>query len=562
MKDWLSGAEKLGAAIGIVTTLLLVLGYLNLSTYVKALGFEGILLGHGAKQYAQYFAYGFGVLYQIALSTGAALAIVLSAGWAVHRPLRRVLRCRFGRCHAPFWLDAVLTAVALAALVVILPLAAGAVPLSSPLSPEADPLRCVVIGSYLRRGFLFGLACLTVLLLGLIMRWWWQRLGSRRRSPAAMAGLLTCAMALTISLPSLPAINGKLFLPVDVAWVELLTKTQASGGLSPAVDGWLLVVMPEAYGLWRKPTESRGQPRPVILSRSAVITMAIDPARRRPLAELLAPELRTVCDRKETTTMLSKRIGLAFALLVVAAGLVLARVDMATAADAGAADGAVRIAFDRWQGFFSVAKNGLVDFMRVVETLPHSFRGDDGELKNGVTDKGAGDIWVHDLTTQQSRRLTSDGGYRSPHGSPDGNWVCFLRGGHPGIMRRDGSARRIIDDGGAYRQLLGCDMDTGEVLLGDADGRVLLLSLQDGKARPVMPELDGEPIPVDRLLAFSRLAPDGRRVYVRAEEGVWRLLVTRRDYLEPRVLLTQDRPIADPTWTGSGAEVLWVAEAR
>jgi hypothetical protein len=248
-------------------------------------------------------------------------------------------------------------------------------------------------------------------------------------------------------------------------------------------------------------------------------------------------------------------------LLVVAAVLVLARVDTVTAADAGAADGVAGIAFDRWQGFFAVAKNGLVDFMRIVETLPHSFRGDDGQPSDAVGGEGTGDIWVYDPTTQRSRRVTHDGGYRSPQGSPDGEWVCFLRGGHPGIMRRDGSARRTIDDGGSYRQLLGCDMDTGEVLLGDADGRVLLMRLQDGKVRPVMPELEGEPIPVDRLLAFSRLAPDGRRLYVRAEEGVWRLLVTRRDYLEPRVLLTRDRPIADPSWTGSGAEALFVAAA-
>ena len=475
LQGWLDSIGKLGAAIGTLVTLLLVLGYAGLSAQIDALGF------------------------------------------------------------------------------------AGDIPdVPSPLEADADPRRCLVFGPYWIRQLIFGLLCLNVLLLGVAMRGWWRRLQRWRQPWLGVVGLLICALGLTIALTSVPVVYGKLFLPDEYPWVDL-RPTGAPPAEGALVQGWLVIATPDALGLWIIGDQTPGPARLGVVDRSAVNSIEIVPERRQSLAQLVAPELQVDCNQRDAKAMLKRPLLPAFVLLVIGAGLALARAETTTVLSQNLAQTATRLPIEQWQGFFAAAKAGLDDLLRVVETLPRSFRGDEDEAHGATDGETTGDIWSYDLTTDTSQRLTNDGGYRSPQGSANGQWVCFLRHGHLGIMRRDGSALRTFEAGGLYHQLVSCRMDTGEAMLADVEGRIFLMSLEDGMARQVVPTLDdSQPIELNRLIALSRLAPDGRQVYVRSGEGIWRVLVNRRDYLEPKVLLSRSRPIDEPSWTASGAQVLFV----
>jgi len=559
LQGWLDSVGKLGAAIGTLVTLLLVMGYAALSAQINAFGFQGTLLGLKPELSVQYFVYAFELLYYVFLASAVTSVAVMAPGLAVAWPIRRLLRGTSGPCRAPLWLDVALAALGMVALIKLVPLAAGSLSVPSPLGSNPSPSRCLALGPSWLRMPLLGLLCLSALLLGAAIRVLWQRLQRRRGRWFALAGLVASAAGLIVALPSIPILYGKLFMPDDYPWVSLrATAAPAAGGASVA-EGWLVVATPDAFGLWLAPHQADGPPRLGAFGRSAVSTIEIEPERRQSLAQLVAPDLRALCDQTETTTMLTKPLLPAFVVLVIGAGLALARAETTPVRSQSAAQDTSSIAVEQWLGFFAAAKTELDELLRIVETLPRSFRGDDDEPSSAADGETAGDIWLFDLTTNSSQRLTTDGGYRSPQGSRNGQWICFLRHGHLGIMRRDGGARQSFEDAGPYMHLLGCRMDTGEALLADAEGRIFLLSLADGGARQIVPTLDDrEPMDMDRLIDLSRLSPDGRQVYVRSGEGVWRLLVNRRDYLEPRMLLSSNQAIAEPSWATSGAEVLFV----
>jgi Tol biopolymer transport system component len=154
------------------------------------------------------------------------------------------------------------------------------------------------------------------------------------------------------------------------------------------------------------------------------------------------------------------------------------------------------------------------------------------------------EIWVHDLETDKSTRLTT--GWR-PLWTPDGRNVTFSRP-LEGIYMKPlgpGEARLILP------------LKTGHWLLGwTPDARTLLYAAMEGTPGSIWALTDGETrrIVGPGSIWSGRPSPDGRWVaYASLDSGNFKVLVSARDGGEPW-------PVADgtdPNWNAAGNEIYY-----
>jgi hypothetical protein len=121
-------------------------------------------------------------------------------------------------------------------------------------------------------------------------------------------------------------------------------------------------------------------------------------------------------------------------------------------------------------------------------------------LKGPGDEVATGEVWVAEVGSGTTRKLTAEGGFRSPVFSPKGNDVFVLKGTEVmRLGRTGGEARKVCAVAGAYK-LVGFSMDDGDkvlVVTEDDAGRsgVALLSIATGKT---------EALPYDAASAEDR----------------------------------------------------------
>lgn len=130
--------------------------------------------------------------------------------------------------------------------------------------------------------------------------------------------------------------------------------------------------------------------------------------------------------------------------------------------------------------------------VRKTETFWHKVLRVSGIAQSPSTLKGPGDevtrgtIWIADLASGRTRKVTSSGGFRSPVFLPGGNDILALKGSNAVRVRlADGQATNLFVVTGVAK-LVGCSEDDADkvlVVLRDSSGHpgVAFFSLSSGK---------------------------------------------------------------------------------
>jgi len=110
-------------------------------------------------------------------------------------------------------------------------------------------------------------------------------------------------------------------------------------------------------------------------------------------------------------------------------------------------------------------------------------------LKGGEDDLLSGQVWVADLPSGARRKITTDGGYRSPVYYPNCSDVLTLQGGYLVRISSSGQPAKLYSAGGITK-LIGFSVDGPEEVLAlkeDEAGRVspARLSTSTGKVIPL-----------------------------------------------------------------------------
>jgi hypothetical protein len=176
-----------------------------------------------------------------------------------------------------------------------------------------------------------------------------------------------------------------------------------------------------------------------------------------------------------------------------------------------------------------------------ISATPAAMKGDEETL--------VGDLWIVDLNTRASRRITRSGGYRSP---------IFLAGEMKALAIKGDDVVEIPVDGGEVKKLytikgfvklVGLNADDHDqvlVLSEDGEGRpsVELLSLKDGRrtALTFSPDSDEDSKMLAHIRGWERVYNDGGiTLYTKTEtrDGLagstieWSDVYLKKEKLEP-----------------------------
>lgn len=168
------------------------------------------------------------------------------------------------------------------------------------------------------------------------------------------------------------------------------------------------------------------------------------------------------------------------------------------------------------------------------------------------------DIWLYDLESGASSRMTHDGG-RAPVWSPDGSAVTYSR-----LKAPRGIYRQSVEDGGQAERLLalkdfhwlvGWTPDERTLVFGGFEERgdegtsySSILAVSDGKSRRVLGP---------GAIWGGRLSPDGRRIaYYLLEGGSYEVYVSPFPQGGTRWLIS-DRGGRDPSWGPDGKDLYY-----
>lgn len=193
-----------------------------------------------------------------------------------------------------------------------------------------------------------------------------------------------------------------------------------------------------------------------------------------------------------------------------------------------------------------------------------------GAMKGDSDASPAGDIWITDLASGGTRRLTREHGYR---------WPVFMPGDAALLALREEQLVRIPVDGGApsplfqvtgIRKLIGFDrQDPDSVLVLTVDRgrplRVLSLNRKSSEALPYDAQDPSQRRLLRHLEAQERVYGDVR-VYVREEsredlEGVRRwtdVYMSRADAAPRRITACEGNDCGQPSLSPSGGLVAYV----
>jgi Tol biopolymer transport system component len=176
-----------------------------------------------------------------------------------------------------------------------------------------------------------------------------------------------------------------------------------------------------------------------------------------------------------------------------------------------------------------------------------------------VDSLGARDVWVMDLTRNNTSRLTrSAESERSPVWSPDGNRIAYFKSGKIYVNNADGSSDETVlaDVSGVPRAW-------------SPDGKYVVYEHQEesrNRGLYLWPMMGGGPaIPVgrrDSVSAGGRFSPDSHFLaYVSDESGRQEIYIEALPPEKGRLKVSQSGGTT-PRWTSSGRELFYMAADR
>ena len=205
-----------------------------------------------------------------------------------------------------------------------------------------------------------------------------------------------------------------------------------------------------------------------------------------------------------------------------------------------------------------------------VSATPSAMKGDEETL--------AGDLWVADLDTRATRRITRDGGYRSPIFLAGENKLLAIKGEDLVEIAIDGGEARRLHAIKGIVKLVGLNADDRDQVMVLSEGErqrpsVELLSLKDGRrvslAFNVDSEEDGKMLA--HLRGWERVYDGGRIVlYAKTEtkEGLagstieWNDVYLKKGNQEPvNVSNCDGANCGQPSLSSNARYVVYVKEA-
>jgi len=172
--------------------------------------------------------------------------------------------------------------------------------------------------------------------------------------------------------------------------------------------------------------------------------------------------------------------------------------------------------------------------------------------------QGARDVWITDLTRDNTSRLTRTADTeRSPVWSPDGSRIAYFKAGKIYVKGADGTSEEslLADVSGVPRAW---SPDSKYVLYEHAN--------QPGERRLFLwPVSGGAPIPIgrrDSLAGAGRFSPDSRYLaYVSDESGREEVYIEALPPGKGRLKVSQDGGTT-PRWTSTGRELFYMGADR
>jgi hypothetical protein len=151
-----------------------------------------------------------------------------------------------------------------------------------------------------------------------------------------------------------------------------------------------------------------------------------------------------------------------------------------------------------------------------VAATPSTLKGADDQVANGQ-------IWLADVRANTRRKITSDGGYRSPVLLPDGTGILAIKAEQIVRLSMSSSTPQTVTKISGITKLIGFDRDDPSqvLLLAEDDAghaKVELFSLRDGKTTqlPYDPQSNQDRQMLEDLQGWQRSYGQGT-VYVRRE---------------------------------------------
>jgi len=201
-----------------------------------------------------------------------------------------------------------------------------------------------------------------------------------------------------------------------------------------------------------------------------------------------------------------------------------------------------------------------------ISVTPSAMKGDE----DGLT----GDVHVLDLTVKTSRRLTFNGGYRSPIFLPGETGLLALKGEDVVELPFDGGAEKKLYTINGVVKLVGVSQDDGTQVLylsRDREGQLTvgLLALSDGQETKLAynPESEEDKTLVARLSGWERVYDGGKiTLYTQLESKEasngkleWREVYLKRDSQQVEPITRCDGVnCGNPTLSQNGRYVAFI----
>lgn len=422
------------------------------------------------------------------------------------------------------------------------------------LDTDAAGILPLIIGKnsfepYLISGLALGAIVLTATVL-IVLVLAWRRQQNRAPVRVVVAGVLVC-----VAFPSF------MFIVASMSTPPLLGK----GGPFPAVTIHMQPLASVPDPTIEGDLISQSDAAIFVLSTTDSAAFASTISRRvvvridyrtpeKPMNEILRKRLECEECNKMSVTILKldfldfqKWALIAVLLLVVGFGLVMPNPASAQTSDRSGYDNAATATIlsptfvTHIQSFFSAVGQTADDVIRMVNEFQSSFRGE-GELSS--------DLWMYSEASGH-RRLTTDGGYRSPRPSRDGSLVAFLRNGHPGILDVASGNVQLVPGETSYEHLFGWDEKKRMLLVDKGGGILIRLNIVDGHPEP-MADSSASKQQLAALETLARMTPSPGVYLVRESGGVWAVMEKRWGVTYNDRKFTRNHPVAEPTWCAAG----------
>lgn len=200
----------------------------------------------------------------------------------------------------------------------------------------------------------------------------------------------------------------------------------------------------------------------------------------------------------------------------------------------------------------------------IPDIIHSSLRGKEQETKL-YSNTLALNIWRYNREDKSLQQLTTGGNYKSLMPSPDGTQLAIIKDASLGILDVKQGTEHIVDNRLPHSSILAWNTAIGEFLILTQDRRLFRTKEADGTSVEIifnkpLSSLEKESTDLDTLIKLSQVTP---KLTIISETvlmpGNWVILENHEDYLEPKILLEFDNPVANAMLTHDGSTIFFLS---